>query len=105
VAEPLRKKYFTHVGTEYQISDRLREGVEFQRHDLLNDRYPANMHLILCRNVVIYFSDDAKQRVFNGFYQTLRPGGYLLLGSTERIADAPLIGYTSPRPFFYHRKR
>jgi chemotaxis protein methyltransferase CheR len=81
----------------------LRSGVQFQRHDLLRDRFPQGMDLILCRNVVIYFTDEAKQRLFARFFDALRPGGYLLVGSTERIGDAQAIGFVSPLPFFYRR--
>ncbi|MHB9130781.1 MAG: CheR family methyltransferase [Armatimonadota bacterium] len=103
VDERLRRQYFTDVDAGVQVVPSIRQGIEYQRHDLLRDSFPEKVDLILCRNVVIYFSDETKNRLFDRFYQALRPGGYLLVGSTERIFTAQAIGYSSPRPFFYQR--
>ncbi|HTQ09609.1 MAG TPA: protein-glutamate O-methyltransferase CheR [Fimbriimonadaceae bacterium] len=82
----------------------LRRNVHFARHDLLADPYPPQEYdLILCRNVVIYFNDDAKERIYEGFYKALKPGGVLFVGGTERIATAPRIGFELIRPFFYSK--
>jgi chemotaxis protein methyltransferase CheR len=99
----LRRRYFAASGTGIQVAEACRRGVEFRRHDLLRDPYPPNQDLILCRNVVIYFTDEAKHRVFSHFYGALRPGGCLLVGNTERIADAAAIGFRQLRPFWYQR--
>ncbi|HEX2948518.1 MAG TPA: protein-glutamate O-methyltransferase CheR [Armatimonadota bacterium] len=103
IAPPLRHQFFTTTEGGYRVSAQLRQGVEFRHHDLLRDKFPEKMDLILCRNVVIYFADEAKRRLFEGFYQALRPGGYLLVGSTERIFGAQEIGFRTPRPFFYQK--
>lgn len=103
VPDALRKRYFTPVEKKHHVAEVLREGVEFKKQDLLHDAYPTNVDLILCRNVVIYFTEETKSRLFAQFYQALRPGGYLLVGSTERIFDAAEIGFSTPLPFFYQR--
>lgn len=103
VPSALQKRYFTLTTDGYQVGPLLQGKVEFRHHDLLRDDFPRNIDLILCRNVVIYFSDDAKSRLFSRFYQALAPDGILLIGSTERIANAHEIGYNMPRPFFYQR--
>ena len=78
--------------------------VRFGPHDLLADPYPqAEYDLILCRNVVIYFTDDAKERIYRGFFQALRPGGVLFVGGTERLSDHRAIGFELLRPFFYRK--
>lgn len=82
----------------------LKRSIEFGRHDLLADVYPAAQYdLILCRNVVIYFNDDAKERIYEGFFHALKPGGILFVGGTERIATATRIGYEMLQPFFYQK--
>jgi chemotaxis protein methyltransferase CheR len=43
------------------------------------------MDLVLCRNVMIYFSRDLQQRLLESFHSALRPGGYMLPGKTETI--------------------
>ena len=82
----------------------LRKNVHFTRHDLLADPFPNQEYdLILCRNVVIYFNDDAKERIYEGFFRALKPGGVLFVGGTERIATASKIGYECIQPFFYQK--
>lgn len=60
--DDFKKKYFKQVGSSYQISDQIKKCVEFREHDLLKDTYPSDCHLIVCRNVVIYFTEEAKER-------------------------------------------
>ena len=77
--------------------------VRFGRLDLLEDPYPRTRDLILCRNVVIYLNEDAKERIYQRFFDALRPGGTLFVGSTERVSDAARLGWERPATFFYRR--
>lgn len=63
----------------------VRRMVEFASHDLIQEPAPVPQHLILCRNVVIYFERDAQQRLFRQFGQTLEPGSFLVLGKVESL--------------------
>lgn len=63
----------------------LREMVEFRSLDLISDPYPEAQHLILCRNVVIYFERAVQDAVFRRFHEALAPGGFLLLGKVEAL--------------------
>ena len=81
----------------------LRTMVRFGKLDLLKDPYPRTRDLILCRNVVIYFNEDAKERIYQRFFDALRPGGTLFVGSTERVGDAARLGWERPATFFYRR--
>ena len=56
VPKDLKEKYFTKVGASYQISDAVKSRVEFKEHNLLKDSYPSDCNLIVCRNVMIYFT-------------------------------------------------
>ncbi len=104
VSPARRKKYFTALPDGgWQANPELRKAVKFSRLDLLKDPYPATRDLILCRNVVIYFNDDAKERIYERFFEALRPGGVLFIGSTERVNDAHKFGWDRPGTFFYRR--
>jgi len=96
VAE-VRKKildaYFIHNGdNHYQVVDSIKEMVTFCNHDITSQtrRSPAagivaNYDLILCRNLLIYFTDPLQQRAFLNLFNSLNPGGYLILGKSESI--------------------
>jgi chemotaxis protein methyltransferase CheR len=102
--DEFRKKYFTSVGgNSYQISDEIKKCVEFKKHDLLKDPYPSGCHLIVCRNVVIYFTDEAKHEIYKKFNQSLVKNGILFVGSTEQIINYRDLGYASNSLFFYQK--
>lgn len=103
VPDDLKKKFFTKVGTSYKISDEIKARVEFKEHNLLKDTYPNDYHLIVCRNVLIYFTEEAKDEVFRKFYKSLASGGILFIGSTEQIINYKEIGYDRKNSFFYQK--
>ncbi len=101
VPEDLKKKYFTQVGPSYKIADEIKARVEFKEHNLLKDSYPTDYHLIVCRNVLIYFTEEAKDEVFRKYFKSLASGGILFIGSTEQIMNYREIGYDRKSSFFY----
>ena len=101
VPADLKKRFFTKIGPSYQISDEIKSRVEFSEHNLLRDTYPTDCNLIVCRNVLIYFTEEAKEEVFRKFYKSIKPGGYLFIGNTEQIINYKEIGYTRKNSFFY----
>ncbi len=103
VPEDLRKKYFTQVGPSYRIDDSIKARVTFKEHNLLRDSYPTNCHLIVCRNVLIYFTEEAKNEVFKKFCNSLCVGATLFIGSTEQIIDYKEMGYERKNSFFYNK--
>lgn len=103
VPADLKKKYFTQVGPSYKISDEIKSRVEFKEHNLLKDTYPNDCHPIVCRNVLIYFTEEAKDEVFARFQKSLKMGGILFIGSTEQIINYKDLGYTRKSSFFYER--
>lgn len=97
-------KYFTKINDRtYQISDTVKSCVEFNQHDLLKDPYPSNCDLIVCRNVLIYFTDEAKNKIYMNFHKALKKDALLFVGSTEQIIQAQQIGFTNFRSFFYKK--
>lgn len=103
VPADLKKKYFTQVGPSYKISDEIKARVEFKEHNLLKDTYPADCNLIVCRNVLIYFTEEAKDQVFVKFQKNLKHGGILFIGSTEQIINYREMGYQRKSSFFYEK--
>lgn len=94
-------KYFERKPDGYVVDPKLKSIISFRKHDLLNDSFRTGFDLILCRNVVIYFTDETKAMLYRRFYQALRAGGFLFVGGTERISDYADMGYESRFPFFY----
>lgn len=103
VPEDLKKKYFTQVGPSYRISDEIKARVKFQKHNLLKDTYPTDYHFIICRNVLIYFTEEAKDEIFAKFYRSLAHKGVLFIGSTEQIINYKQIGYARKDSFYYEK--
>ena len=104
VTPPRRARWFADADDGgAQVVDELRRTVRFTQMDLRKDRYPAGQDLILCRNVVIYFTEDAKRLIYSRLHAALRPGGILMVGSTESIADAEKTGWEKAGTFFYRR--
>ena len=103
VPADLKKKFFTKIGPSYQISDEVKSRVEFKEHNLLKDTYLTDFHMIVCRNVLIYFTEEAKDEVFRKFQKSLKPGGYLFIGSTEQIINHKDVGFDRKNSFFYQR--
>lgn len=100
--DEFKEKYFEKVSEKaYRISDSIKSRVEFRRHDLLEDPYPSDMELIVCRNVLIYFTDDAKMKIYNKFHESLKRDGVLFIGSTEQIIQYQDIGFQNFNSFFY----
>lgn len=103
VPEEYKKKYFTKNGNFYQISDEIKKCVEFRKHNLLKDKFFTDYNLIVCRNVLIYFTEEAKDETFSKFYDSLAKGGMLFIGSTEQIINYKQIGYIRKSNFFYEK--
>ena len=96
--------YFNKINDDsYQITPKLRSKIRFMRQDLLKDNFESGFNLILCRNVVIYFTDEAKNILYSKFYDSLEPKGILFVGSTERILNYKEIGFNLRSHFFYQK--
>lgn len=92
--DPGAARFFSpHPDGSFELSREVRDRVAFARHNLL-DRPPAHhatarWDVIVCRNVLIYFTRDAALRVIEVLASALAPGGYLVLGASEVVFDAP----------------
>ena len=82
------RAHFKEFGGVYSVAEAIRSRVTFREINLLEDRFERNFDLIACRNVMIYFSDETKQRLFQRLYESLAPGGVLFLGGAEALVGS-----------------
>jgi len=67
------------------LDQSLKKNIIFAQHNLVTDQVFGQMHLVICRNVMIYFNNELQERVINLFSESLRPGGVLCLGTKETL--------------------
>lgn len=103
VPEPIVKKYFNNEDHFYQVKDDIKNTVTFKQQNLLEDRYDTGFDLIVCRNVMIYFTEEAKDQIYMNFSKSLKTGGILFVGSTEQIFNPAKYGLESEDTFFYKK--
>lgn len=90
VPEDIFNKYFYYDNGCYKVIPSLRKTVRFRPHDLVLDDSFKQMDLILCRNVVIYFTRPLQEKVFMDFCNGLNDKGYLFLGKAETLIGPAL---------------
>jgi chemotaxis protein methyltransferase CheR len=98
------KRGFERVPEGWRAREVLRRMSAFELGDLLRTRpRPASEDLILCRNTVIYFAEPIRDELHARLAQTLRPGGYLVVGATERVTAPGELGLEMAHPFIYRK--
>lgn len=85
----IKQKYFEKIGTgKYKVKDNVKKYVVFKQVNLI-DKFQVKLidrsQIVFCRNVIIYFDDEAKRKVINFIYDNLEDGGYLFLGHSESL--------------------
>lgn len=103
ISQSREKGHFRLENDKYVVSEDIKSRIEFKRHNLLLDKFETGFDLILCRNVVIYFTEEAKDKLYRRFFEALKPGGVLFVGGTEAILNFRDMGYVSYLPFFYRK--
>lgn len=87
-----KKAFSEYYTTDHQFayfSPNLNENLTFAQHNLVSDSSFNEFHVILCRNVMIYFDNTLQQQVHSLFYDSLADGGFIGLGSKESILGLP----------------
>lgn len=97
-----RQKYITPV-SPYYVSESLQKNIRFEEQDLLAAHFDSDFDLIICRNVVIYFTTEAKDKLYAKFCAALRPGGILFMGGTEIISGPAKYGLQNFGISFYKK--
>ncbi len=79
VPKEFKDKYFEKVGgASYRVSDEIKKCITFKQHNLLKDSYPSDLDLIVCRNVLIYFTEEAKSGIYKKFNGSLKKRRYIV---------------------------
>lgn len=93
LSDEQKMKYMEVIDGKYFVKEKYSSKVRFSEQDLLMGSFDNNFDLIVCRNVVIYFTSEAKMMLYKKFYQALRPGGVLFVGGTELIPRPADYGF------------
>lgn len=86
VEERILNKYFERDNEIYRVKNFVKQLVHFEEQDLMTPPRRRNLDLILCRNVMIYFSREIQRKIYMNFYDSLRDDGYLITGKIELVA-------------------
>ena len=81
----LRNKYFTIKSEHYEVIKPIREMVIFSRHNILRDPAFLRLDMIVCRNLLIYFSQELQKKLFPEFHYALNDNALLFLGKSESV--------------------
>lgn len=76
-----RTRYFE----ENRLNPEIKRMVRFEELDLMMQPFPSGLHMVMCRNVIIYFERAVQERLFRQFHASLEPEGFLVLGKVETI--------------------
>ncbi|MEQ7217637.1 protein-glutamate O-methyltransferase CheR [Vagococcus fluvialis] len=98
-----RETYFEYQDDGFKIHPRIRQKVKFKEHDLLKSSFDSGYHLIICRNVTIYFKQEARDELYQKFYDSLAPGGIFFTGATETINQPEKFGFKKIDSFIYQK--
>jgi len=86
VPEKYISKYFQKHEDLYHISPELKKYIEFSCHNMISDNPLENIDLLLCRNVLIFFSEKTQRKVFRKLIKAINKGGFIVLGKAESLA-------------------
>jgi chemotaxis protein methyltransferase CheR len=97
----LQERYFQQKEDGYYVDPKLQAWVNFRQHNLQQGGFLQRYDLLLCRNVIIYFTNEAKQALYRNLALSLRPGGILFVGGAEFINNPEQYGLRSLSGPFY----
>ena len=99
----VQRKRYVSLNVPYYLNENLQKQIRFEEQDLLSAHFDTGFDLIVCRNVVIYFTAVAKDALYAKFAAALQPGGVLFLGGTEIISGASKYGLQNFGISFYRK--
>lgn len=98
------RRYFDAAAEGWRAKPVLRAMTRFGVGDLLTIRPGASIYdLVMCRNTVIYFAEPIRDELHARLARSLRPGGYLVIGGTERVSAPAQLGLESVHPFILRK--
>ncbi|NLY47012.1 MAG: protein-glutamate O-methyltransferase CheR [Tissierella sp.] len=96
-------RFFNFNNGAYHINNEIKDMVSFNKHDLIVDDYKKGFHVIVCRNVTIYFKNEAKDEIYRKMHDALVPGGVFFIGATESIYNPTEFGFKKLSTFIYEK--
>jgi chemotaxis protein methyltransferase CheR len=100
----LTKHFVAREDGGWQAKPELKRMVRFENGDLLRMAVPtARYDVVFCRNTVIYFTEEVRDALHERLVKALSPGGFLVVGTSERVSDPKGLGLTSPYHFIYQK--
>jgi chemotaxis protein methyltransferase CheR len=103
VPPEIKDTLFTVEGSLYRVNEEIKNTVTFKQQNLLADSFEKDFDLIVCRNVLIYFTEQAKDLLYKKFNSSLKTDGVFFVGSTEQIFNPGQYGFQSEGTFFYKK--
>ena len=103
VPSEMLHRHFINEGAGYRIKEELQHNIQFKQDNLLSNTYETGFDLIICRNVMIYFTEEAKHELYKKFSSALKPDGVLFVGSTEQIFNPKEYQLEAEETFFYRK--
>mgnify|MGYP000250607604 CR=1 FL=1 len=80
--------YVDRSGDQFRMRQAIKAPIHFEKHDLINDESKSEFDLVMCRNLFIYIDNEYKQPVLSTIAESMRSGGYLVIGKAETIPPA-----------------
>lgn len=107
LSQERQKQFFTPTANGgWQIRPQIKSMVEFKELNLLERYMLGKYDIVMCRNVLIYFSAELKKDILTRIHATLNPGGYLILGASESLNGMPhLYEMVQCHPGIIYRKK
>jgi chemotaxis protein methyltransferase CheR len=87
----------------YQVAHTLRAKMKFIIHNLLDERWEKGFDLIVCRNVLIYFNNETKEKLFRKFHGALAENGFFFIGGTEVMFNPAELGFKNLTTGIYQK--
>lgn len=104
VPDQIKNLYFTKENEYFYVKDEIKRTVTFKKQNLLADSFGGPFDLIVCRNVLIYFTEEAKDGLYHKFSSALKKDGIFFVGSTEQIFNPNIYNFETEDTFFYKKK-
>ncbi|WP_158056506.1 CheR family methyltransferase [Halorussus halophilus] len=82
------ERFIEREGDQFAVTDAVKERVSFQRHDLINGEPKSNFDFVICRNLFIYIDTEHKLPILRTVTESLRDGGFLVIGKTETLPES-----------------
>ena len=105
VEEARLKRFFTREGDFFRIRQEIRDCVIFSEQDVMRDPPFSHLHLVCCRNVLIYLSAESQKKLLPLFHHILNFGGVLVLGTSETIGGYTNLFDTVNKKWKIYRRR